>query len=176
MKSTQQLESEFIKIGREFERKFLYGFALRKPKKIITHAKQILRLYRRETSFDIFTKLSGTILIWRYAMMSKTPKRELIKLERFILRSFHFVLKDATVEEKDIITYLFNEQAGPGRSVMGLGGSPLRHMLELKLLEFQITDSKIEVSDRDKCEIRWKDLYENLSRKFRFRILIASSA
>ncbi len=161
----------FRMVGKCFEAKYLGGFNLRKPKKIIFHTKQVLRTYRQDTSLNIFEKLSGIILIWRYVKMTNMPIREILKIERVVLRAFYFMLGDTSIEHKDQLTYLLDEEAGPRRSVMG-SGSPLRHILELKLLELQVLGSAdLSIQDRDDLESHWKTLYRDLSRKFRFRIL-----
>lgn len=171
MKKQESLNNTFREIGKGFEQKYRSGFNVRKPKKIIVHTKQTLRTYRRETSLNMFEKLCGIILIWRYVKMTNIPIREILKLERLVLRGFHFMLGELDSEYKDELTYLLDE-TGPSRSAMH-PGNPLRHLLNLKLLELQIMNITISIEDRDKLEIEWKKLYQELNHKFRFRVLVS---
>lgn len=162
------LKDQFREVGTLFLKKYQQGFSQRKPKKIMAHTRYVLRTYRQESSLDMFSKLSGIILTWRYAKISKIPEREFIKLERSILWSFNFILNKVISVQANEVTFLLAETA-PARSIMHQD-DPLRMMIELKLLEFQIQDSiGLSVQD-DELESKWKKLYEELYEKFRFRI------
>lgn len=163
------LEDRFREVGTLFLKSYHQGFSQRKPKKIMAHTRKVLRAYRNDSLLDIFSKLSGIILTWRHAKISKTPEREFLKLERSILWSFNFILNKVTSVQIDEMIYLLLETA-PARSVLH-PGNPLRLMIELKLLEFQIQDPKgLSVQDQDNLEARWKKLYEQVYQKFRFRV------
>lgn len=162
------LENQFREVAVFFEKMYLQGFSVRKPKKAMTHTRQVLRAYRANQSLDMFSKLSGIILVWRYAKILKIPKREFFKLERSILWSFNFILSKVISAQVDEIIYLSLETL-PARSLVH-EGNPLRMMIDLKLLEFQIQDSiGLSIQD-DELELKWKKLHEELHQRFRFRI------
>lgn len=180
MKTHHELGKNFKVIGESFLQLHLQGFLSRKPKKIIKHTRAVLRFYRNH-EFDSYTQLVGTILVWRYAMLRETgiPKRERIRIEQSIVRSFNHLLQSVGVEEIESVQYLRSETT-PDRSVM-MAGNPLRKLLDLKIIEHTIrfrdypmvkenVSGELLNQTSDQLEKLWRSSYFTLTQGYRFRI------